>query len=195
MERCDCKFPSALLPKESDRKQHSINKNIFKHKGWLWVTQPTCSVSVWFYFDSFAIGIFNPLFNWTYHKKRDWKRYSIRAYWYFINSVIISWRFHFDASYINSSKNTLTASANGPDSPLNACSPAAPVPWASAATGRHQGSLHNSGPAATAIHFIAPWPLQTTLNRGVMAPKLLIIDEIGYLPFSLEEAKLFFGHR
>lgn len=25
-----------------------------------------------------------------------------------------------------------------------------------------------------------------------MAPKLLIIDEIGYLPFSLEEAKLFF---
>lgn len=144
------------------------------------------------YFDSFAIGIFNPLFNWTYHKKRDWKRYSIRAYWYFINSVIISWRFHFDASYINSSKNTLTASANGPDSPLNACSPAAPVPWASAATGRHQGSLHNSGPAATAIHFIAPGRYKTTLNRGVMAPKLLIIDEIGYLPFSLEEAKLFF---
>lgn len=27
---------------------------------------------------------------------------------------------------------------------------------------------------------------------GVMAPKLLIIDEIGYLPFSQEEAKLFF---
>lgn len=25
-----------------------------------------------------------------------------------------------------------------------------------------------------------------------MAPKLLIIDEIGYLPFSQEEAKLFF---
>ncbi|OUC39431.1 hypothetical protein BJP35_0019 [Enterobacter sp. J49] len=24
---------------------------------------------------------------------------------------------------------------------------------------------------------------KTTLNRGVMAPKLLIIDEIGYLPF------------
>lgn len=36
---------------------------------------------------------------------------------------------------------------------------------------------------------------KTTLNRGVMAPKLLIIDEIGYLPFSQEEAKLFFGHR
>ncbi len=33
---------------------------------------------------------------------------------------------------------------------------------------------------------------KTTLNRGVMAPKLLIIDEIGYLPFSQEEAKLFF---
>ncbi len=35
---------------------------------------------------------------------------------------------------------------------------------------------------------------KTTLQRGVMAP-LLIIDEIGYLPFSQEEAKLFFGHR
>lgn len=33
---------------------------------------------------------------------------------------------------------------------------------------------------------------KTTLHRGVMAPKLLIIDEIGYLPFSQEEAKLFF---
>ena len=33
---------------------------------------------------------------------------------------------------------------------------------------------------------------KTTLNRGVMAPKLLIIDEIGYLPFSQEDAKLFF---
>ena len=33
---------------------------------------------------------------------------------------------------------------------------------------------------------------KTTLNRGVMATKLLIIDEIGYLPFSQEEAKLFF---
>ncbi len=31
-----------------------------------------------------------------------------------------------------------------------------------------------------------------TLQRGVMAPRLLIIDEIGYLPFSQEEAKLFF---
>ncbi|WP_312239552.1 IS21-like element ISSen3 family helper ATPase IstB [Pantoea sp.] len=33
---------------------------------------------------------------------------------------------------------------------------------------------------------------KTTLHRGVMTPKLLIIDEIGYLPFSQEEAKLFF---
>ncbi|HGD7556472.1 TPA: IS21-like element IS100kyp family helper ATPase IstB, partial [Escherichia coli] len=33
---------------------------------------------------------------------------------------------------------------------------------------------------------------KTTLQRGVMAPRLLIIDEIGYLPFSQEEAKLFF---
>lgn len=31
-----------------------------------------------------------------------------------------------------------------------------------------------------------------TLHRGAMAPKLLIIDEIYYLPFSQEEAKLFF---
>ncbi len=31
-----------------------------------------------------------------------------------------------------------------------------------------------------------------SLQRGVMAPRLLIIDEIGYLPFSQEEAKLFF---
>ncbi|WP_250380004.1 ATP-binding protein, partial [Escherichia coli] len=33
---------------------------------------------------------------------------------------------------------------------------------------------------------------KTTLQRGVMAPRLLIIDEIGYLPFSQEEAKRFF---
>lgn len=33
---------------------------------------------------------------------------------------------------------------------------------------------------------------KTTLHRGVMAPKLLIIDEIGYLPFSQKEAKLFY---
>ncbi|HFP3770123.1 TPA: IS21-like element helper ATPase IstB [Escherichia coli] len=33
---------------------------------------------------------------------------------------------------------------------------------------------------------------KTTLQRGVMAPRLLIIDEIGYLPFRQEEAKLFF---
>jgi len=30
------------------------------------------------------------------------------------------------------------------------------------------------------------------LHRGVLTPRLLIIDEIGYLPFSQEEAKLFF---
>ncbi len=33
---------------------------------------------------------------------------------------------------------------------------------------------------------------KTPLQRGVMAPRLFIIDEIGYLPFSQEEAKLFF---
>ena len=37
---------------------------------------------------------------------------------------------------------------------------------------------------------------KTTLQRGVMAPRLLIIDEIGYLPFSQEEAKAVLpGHR
>ncbi|WP_170981385.1 ATP-binding protein, partial [Escherichia coli] len=33
---------------------------------------------------------------------------------------------------------------------------------------------------------------KTTLQRGVLAPRLLIIDEIGYLPFSQEDVKLFF---
>ncbi|WP_347155777.1 IS21-like element helper ATPase IstB [Phocaeicola vulgatus] len=33
---------------------------------------------------------------------------------------------------------------------------------------------------------------KTTLQRGVMAPRLLIIDEIGYLPMNREEASLFF---
>ena len=33
---------------------------------------------------------------------------------------------------------------------------------------------------------------KNTLHRGVLTPRLLIIDEIGYLPFSQEEAKLFF---
>ena len=30
------------------------------------------------------------------------------------------------------------------------------------------------------------------MQRVVLAPKLLIIDEIGYLPFGREEANLFF---
>ncbi len=33
---------------------------------------------------------------------------------------------------------------------------------------------------------------KTRLQRGVMALRVLIIDETGYLPFSQEEAKLFF---
>ncbi|QBY41658.1 Insertion sequence putative ATP-binding protein [Arsenophonus nasoniae] len=33
--------------------------------------------------------------------------------------------------------------------------------------------------------------LKQYLSRSVMAPKLLIIDEIGYLPFGREEANLF----
>lgn len=35
--------------------------------------------------------------------------------------------------------------------------------------------------------------LKTYMNRVVMAPKLLVIDEIGYLPFGREEANLFFN--
>ena len=35
--------------------------------------------------------------------------------------------------------------------------------------------------------------LEPYLKRIVMAPKLLIIDEVGYLPFSREEASLFFN--
>lgn len=35
--------------------------------------------------------------------------------------------------------------------------------------------------------------LDSYLKRIVMAPKLLIIDEIGYLPFGREEASLFFN--
>ncbi len=31
------------------------------------------------------------------------------------------------------------------------------------------------------------------MQRAVIAPKLLIIDEIGYLPFGREEANLFFN--
>ena len=34
--------------------------------------------------------------------------------------------------------------------------------------------------------------LKTYLHRVVLSPKLLIIDEIGYLPFGREEANLFF---
>ena len=35
--------------------------------------------------------------------------------------------------------------------------------------------------------------LKSYLQRSVMAPKLLVIDEIGYLPFGREEANLFFN--
>lgn len=33
---------------------------------------------------------------------------------------------------------------------------------------------------------------RSMMQRSIMAPRLLIIDEIGYLPFSKDEAKLFF---
>ena len=35
--------------------------------------------------------------------------------------------------------------------------------------------------------------LRTYMQRVILAPKLLIIDEIGYLPFGREEANLFFN--
>ena len=35
--------------------------------------------------------------------------------------------------------------------------------------------------------------LKEYFNRAVMGPKLLVIDEIGYLPFGREEANLFFN--
>lgn len=35
--------------------------------------------------------------------------------------------------------------------------------------------------------------LESYLKRSILAPKLLIIDEIGYLPFGREEANLFFN--
>ncbi|MCH9692350.1 MAG: IS21-like element helper ATPase IstB [Gammaproteobacteria bacterium] len=35
--------------------------------------------------------------------------------------------------------------------------------------------------------------LETYLKRSVLAPRLLVIDEIGYLPFGREEANLFFN--
>lgn len=34
--------------------------------------------------------------------------------------------------------------------------------------------------------------LKSTLQRSIVAPKLLIVDEVGYLPFSREQADLFF---
>lgn len=46
--------------------------------------------------------------------------------------------------------------------------------------------------AAELFHAQRQGCYKTTLQRGVMAPCLLIIDEIGYLPSSQEEAKLFF---
>ena len=30
-------------------------------------------------------------------------------------------------------------------------------------------------------------------NRAILGPKLLVVDEIGYLPFGREEANLFFN--
>ena len=35
--------------------------------------------------------------------------------------------------------------------------------------------------------------LREYFNRAVVGPRLLVIDEIGYLPFGREEANLFFN--
>ena len=35
--------------------------------------------------------------------------------------------------------------------------------------------------------------LESYIKRSVLGPKLLVIDEIGYLPFGREEANLFFN--
>ena len=35
--------------------------------------------------------------------------------------------------------------------------------------------------------------LKSYFQRSILAPKLLVIDEIGYLPFGREEANLFFN--
>ena len=35
--------------------------------------------------------------------------------------------------------------------------------------------------------------LKECFNRAVLGPKLLVVDEIGYLPFGREEANLFFN--
>ena len=37
------------------------------------------------------------------------------------------------------------------------------------------------------------WKLKSYLQRSILAPRLLIIDEIGYLPFGRDEANLFFN--
>ncbi|AVL71160.1 AAA family ATPase [Oligella urethralis] len=46
------------------------------------------------------------------------------------------------------------------------------------------------------LHLVTAYrqnKLKAYMNRVVMAPKLLVIDEIGYLPFGREEANLFFN--
>jgi DNA replication protein DnaC len=35
--------------------------------------------------------------------------------------------------------------------------------------------------------------LKEYFNRAVLGPRLLVVDEIGYLPFGREEASLFFN--
>lgn len=60
--------------------------------------------------------------------------------------------------------------------------------------GRSQGPLHRRGRSHAEVGRSAPKAaLKENFNRAVMAPKLIVIDEIGYLPFVREEANLFFN--
>lgn len=52
--------------------------------------------------------------------------------------------------------------------------------------------LGPSGVGKTHI-ALAQGRLKEYFNRAVLGPKLLIVDEIGYLPFGREEATLFFN--
>jgi DNA replication protein DnaC len=60
--------------------------------------------------------------------------------------------------------------------------------------GRHQDEVHYGCRPDDAIGDGAPAePLAGVLLPVVIGPKLLVIDEIGYLPFGREEANLFFN--
>ena len=58
---------------------------------------------------------------------------------------------------------------------------------------RHQDALHHGGrPDAAARHRQGAGRLKEYFNRAILGPKLLVVDELGYLPFGRDEANLFF---